>query len=545
MSRGSITLGLAVSVAVVAAATALALPGDLDPSFGAGGFVVSDASSAPDDRVHDVIVQSDGKIVAIGFAQGRPEELVAARYHEGGTLDATFGSGGTVALDIVPFGQGFVRRASLQADGKVVAAGGTSNADFVVVRLLPGGSLDPSFDGDGVVETDFGSFGSFSFDSGAAVAVEPDGKIVVAGRASVPFPNPWVSGFALARYHSNGTLDISFDGDGRLLDAVGPMAAASDLAILPDGRIVVAGHAGTPGFDRQFVIRRYSATGVPAGTSYVTFDGSAEASAMALTVDGRIVVAGRTSNAFAVARLTSDGTLDGSFDGDGKLTTEIGPGLSAVALDVVVDASGKIVAGGATTTTGAQDFALARYTTDGSLDPSFGGDGIVTTGFDAGTFERLGGVALAADGDIVAAGWTGAGCGASGCAFNFGLARYDGDPPDIEVNVDIKPGSDENAVTPDKGTIPVGVLSTAVFDATSVDPSNVCFGDADVLSERDCTEEHDRGHVEDIDSDGRADLVLHFTAAESGIDLGDVSACLTGRTYAGVAIRGCDLIRTH
>ena len=203
----------------------------------------------------------------------------------------------------------------------------------------------------------------------------------------------------------------------------------------------------------------------------------------------------------------------GASTATGSSPTEIGPGLSAVALDVVVDASGKIVAGGATTTTGAQDFALARYTTDGSLDPSFGGDGIVTTGFDAGTFERLGGVALAADGDIVAAGWTGAGCGASGCAFNFALARYDGDPPDIEVNVDIKPGSDENAVTPDKGTIPVGVLSTAVFDATSVDPSSVCFGDADVLSERDCTEEHDRGHVEDIDSDGRADLVLHFTAA--------------------------------
>ena len=199
MSRGSITLGLAVSVAVVAAATALALPAiSTRPSVPE----VSSSrtpSSAPDDRVHDVIVQSDGKIVAIGFAQGRPEELVAARYHEGGTLDATFGSGGTVALDIVPFGQGFVWRASLQADGKVVAAGGTSNAEFVVVRLLPGGSLDPSFDSDGVVETDFGSFGSFSFDSGAAVAVEPDGKIVVAGRASVPFPNPWVSGFALAR----------------------------------------------------------------------------------------------------------------------------------------------------------------------------------------------------------------------------------------------------------------------------------------------------------------------------------------------------------
>ena len=169
----------------------------------------------------------------------------------------------------------------------------------------------------------------------------------------------------------------------------------------------------------------------------------------------------------------------------------------------------------------------------------------MTTDIGGGTFDRLGGVALAPDGDILAAGATGPGCGPTGCQFAFGLVRYEGDSPELEVAVDIKPGSDDNRVTPDKGTIPVAIVTTDAFDATAVEPASICFGDAETPSERTCTEVHGRGHVEDVNADRRTDLVVHFEAAASGIDTGDDSACLSGRTRDGIAVRGCDSIRTH
>ena len=546
MRVGLGTLVLAALGGAVGLATALALPGDLDPGFGNSGILVSDVSQATDDRVHDVLVQPDGRILAIGFGQGRPEELVAARYFENGTLDPSFGSGGTIATDIVPFGQGIVRRAALQADGKIVAAGNTNLGDFLVVRLRSDGSLDPTFDGDGVATTDFGSPFSFSSDSAAAIAVQPDGRIVVAGRASLPTPNPWVNGFAVARYDTNGALDPSFDGDGRLVTSVGPNAVGTAVAIHPAGHIVVAGSAGFAGADRRFAVMFYGGSGATMGSAQVDLAGEDEATSVAVQGDGKVVVAGRSNDDFAVVRLFPLGGTDPTFDGDGSVLTTIAPGVAATALDLAVQSNGKIVAAGATTTAGIQDFALARYASNGSLDTSFGGDGIVTTDLNGGVFDRIGGIDLAPDGDIVAGGWTGTSCNTVGCAFrfDFGLVRYLGDPPELGVAIDVRPGSDSNPVELDRGVVPVAVLTTDGFDATTVDAASVCFGDAEAAAQRDCTEAHGRGHVEDANADGRPDLVLHFETAETGIDPGDTTACLTGRTSTGIAIRGCDRIRT-
>ena len=539
-------LGLIAPVVVALAgtvglATALALPGDLDPGFGNGGHLVSDVSQATDDRAHDVIVQPDGRILAIGFGQGLPEELVAARYLGDGTLDPSFGNGGKVALDIVTFGQGVVRRAALQPDGKIVGVGSATTGDFLVVRLTAGGGLDPTFDGDGVVMTDFGLPFSFSLDSAAAVAVQADGKIVVAGRVL----NGFTSAFGVARYDQSGALDPTFDGDGRWVSAIGPDAGATAVAIHPAGRIVVAGSAGFAGPDRRFVVVFLDDSGgTQVGTSFVDLAGVDEATSVAVQSDGKVVVAGRSNDDFAVVRLGTLGGTDPTFDRDGSVLTTIAPGVAAIALDVAVQSNGKIIAAGATTTAGVQDFALARYTSEGSLDTAFGGDGIVTTDVGGGVFDRLGGIDIAPDGDIVAAGWTGTGCTAVGCFLNFGLARYEGDPPAVEVDIDVKPGSAENSIIAGTGALPVAILSTSAFDATTVNASSVCFGDANTASERDCTEMHGRGHVEDANGDGDADLVLHFDAAETGIEVGDTTACLTGRTNTGVAIQGCDVIRT-
>ena len=115
----------------------------------------------------------------------------------------------------------------------------------------------------------------------------------------------------------------------------------------------------------------------------------------------------------------------------------------------------------------------------------------------------------------------------------------------VTVLVDIKPGSDTNPINlRSKGVIPVAILSTASFDATTVDPASVCFGDAEDASQRDCTEAHGKGHLEDVNGDGRLDLLLHFETQQTGIDPGDTQACLTGKTFTGVSVEGCDAITT-
>jgi hypothetical protein len=118
-------------------------------------------------------------------------------------------------------------------------------------------------------------------------------------------------------------------------------------------------------------------------------------------------------------------------------------------------------------------------------------------------------------------------------------------PPASEVSVDIKPGSTLNPVNlSSKGLVPVAVLTTETFDATAIDPHTVCFGEEDDPSERDCTEKHGIGHIEDVNGDGQSDLVLHYEVSQTGIDPGDSTACLSGETFAGVDVEGCDAIRT-
>ncbi len=118
-------------------------------------------------------------------------------------------------------------------------------------------------------------------------------------------------------------------------------------------------------------------------------------------------------------------------------------------------------------------------------------------------------------------------------------------PPTVQVRVDIKPGSTVNPINlSGTGSLPLAILATESFDATTVDPNTVCFGDDDNPSQRDCTERHGMGHIEDVDGDGRSDLVLHYEVSETGIDPGDTMACLSGKTFADVNIEGCDSIRT-
>ncbi len=516
--RRSTLLACVALAAVLLVLPALAAPGDLDATFGVGGKVTTDFA-AGDDFASGAAIQNDGKIVAAGYATAAGFDFIGfalARYNPDGSLDASFGSGGRVTTDF-----GTAADVAIQEDGRIVAAGRNYLGDFALARYNSDGSLDASFGGSGKIITDFGDA-----DGGNAVAIQADGRIVAAG--STGFGD-----FALARYNPDGSLDAGFGGDGKVTTTFGSFGEfAFELAIQADGKIVAAG-AG-PGFT-DFALARYNPDGSLdagfGGDGKVTTDFGSNVEAafgVAVQADGAIVAVG---TGFALVRYNPDGSLDASFGSGGKVTTNISSFANAVA----VQADGRIAVAGASS----GDFALVRYNPDGSLDASFGSGGRVTTDFGSAT-DRASDVAIQGDGKIVAAGGT-LGAGFSG----FALARYESGGA-LAVSIDVKPGGSVNPIKlSSRGVVPVAILTTDSFDATTVSPGTVCFGDDDNPSERDCTEAHGKGHIEDVNGDGRPDLVLHYEVSQTGIDLGDRTACLTGRTTANASIEGCDSIETR
>jgi uncharacterized delta-60 repeat protein len=249
--RLAYALVLAAALLVVFAVPSAAAPGQLDPSFGVGGTVVTEFPSSYS-GARAVAVQADGRIVAAGFAHTNDtilQDFAVVRYDASGALDPTFGTGGRVRTD---FGGRFdeASAVAVQSDGRIVVAGSSSDAtgsDMAVARYNSDGTLDTSFDGDGTALVDFGSEAS-----ARAVAVQPDGKVVLAGWVSHPVGGGCcVADFALARLTSAGALDSSFDGDGQVVTDFLPGAdnghdAAQAVLVQADGRIVAAG-AGVAG----------------------------------------------------------------------------------------------------------------------------------------------------------------------------------------------------------------------------------------------------------------------------------------------------------
>jgi uncharacterized delta-60 repeat protein len=430
---------LAVAVLVAFAVPAAAAPGQLDPSFGAGGTVVTEfASSYSGARA--VAVQADGRIVAAGFAHDNNSivsDFALTRYDASGALDPTFGTDGRVRTD---FGGRFdeALAAAIQSDGKIVVAGSSSDAtgyDMAVARYNSDGTLDPTFDGDGMALIDFGGESS-----ARAVALQPDGKIVLAGGVSQPIgAGCCVSDFALARLTSAGGLDTSFDGDGRVVTDLLPGAdnghdAAQAVLVQADGRILAAG-AGVAGVvSVDFAVARYLANGSLDPTfsddGLVTTDFVGyfdEIRDLAVDTGGRIVAGGQScefpGNAdevcdFGLVRYTANGTLDRRFGRQGRVRTDLGGDVGEGIRGVVVQTDGRIVATGDTAGPGGPDVGLTRYRSDGRLDRSFGVNGIVITPVSPST-DEVGGLALQADGRVVVAGTT-----AVSQSFGFFVSRY-------------------------------------------------------------------------------------------------------------------------
>lgn len=366
------------------------------------------------------------------FPAERATATVTVRFPPG-ALDPGFGAGGGVGVPVGPAGRSSQASGlAIQPDGKIVAAGATTDntfspprTDFAFVRLNSDGTLDPAFAGGKKI---------ISFAAGdtaaSAVALQLDGKIVAAGSA--------IAGggadFALVRVQSDGTLDTTFGNPtGGLVttDFSSPADLAFAVAIQSDGKIVAAGLT-TSGAATDFALSRYNPDGsldpsFGTGGKVTTNLGTNDAArALAIQADGKIIAAGfavnGTNSEFALVRYNSNGTLDPSFGTAGKVTTHIGIG-DALVNAVAIESDGKIVAAGSATNGLNTDFALARYNPDGTPDAAFGAGGITTTDFSGGN-DDANGLRIQPDGKIVAAG---AVLGSPGTGDDFGLARYNPD----------------------------------------------------------------------------------------------------------------------
>jgi len=349
--------------------------GTLDASFDGDGKVITPIGSS-DDAAVDIALQSDGRIILAGYSyNGIRNKFALVRYNGDGSLDNSFEGDGIVVSDFNTTLNEEAYALALLADGKILVAGITShtktdhigmNADFTLVRYNADGTLDASFDGDGMVWTDFAD----GYDYPYNVFVQSDGKIILAGmRGIILSSGSFDYDFAVIRYNPDGSIDNAFGTNGKVTTAVGTRSDyMKDAALGADGKIVLVGEVYN-GSKFQFGIVRYNAD----GSLDISLDGDGIllssiserqdiATSVEIESDGKMVVGGYSlgniSNNFSLARYLSSGTLDNSFDGDGRAFTEFGG--SDIAWDLKLNGD-RIYLAGFTNSNGDNDFAIAAY----------------------------------------------------------------------------------------------------------------------------------------------------------------------------------------
>jgi len=450
------------------AAVFAAVPGILDTTFNSAGIQAGTESTTINSSTSNndgqaVAIQADGNIVVVGVVNGSPVDFGVARFLANGGLDPAFNTSGaqpgTVQFSIVGSPDSQAQAVAIQADGKIVVAGfalidslsalATAQPTFAVARLNPDGTLDSEFNSGGTQTVSFGG----GLSQAQAVAIQSDGKIVLAGIASVGGNDV----FAVARLNTDGTIDLPFGGSDTGINSttVGGMSTngGAAVAIQADGKIVIAGFAGNGDLINQFGVARFNADGTldttafnvlgtQPGTNAININGGAsgKAYAVAIQADGKIVLAGESpvgfNETFAAARFNSDGTLDetfnaGSLTQPGTVTTTVQDSTSAIGTSVAIQENGKIIIAGQADVGGANHFAVARFLTNGTLDTTFNPDDLIQPGTNATLIDNTNeaavgsSVALQSDGKIVIAGTVLFSGGSP--ADKFAVARFNGD----------------------------------------------------------------------------------------------------------------------
>jgi len=437
---GALVTSLLAGLGTTGAASAgVPDPGDLDRHFAGTGKTTLDIRHS--DSAQGIAIDAQGRIVVAGSTSDATSgDFTVARYMPDGSLDPSFGTDGIVRTDF----SGRADRATaldLDSDGRMVVAGmskGPRGLDYcAMARYRTNGSLDPSFGDGGRVLASLGG----PDNSIHAMAIDSQGRIVVAGQRYRYHDTFDYYDFLVGRFTPNGTLDSTFGRNGTVsTDLVYTLDWAYSVALDSRDRIIAAGEASSYGETSSSALARYRPGGGldtsfgDGGKVETSFGNHIYDEADAVTVDdaGRIIAAGGGSlyhTEFTLSRYDPDGNLDASFGSGGMVRTRFPDSAWANAL--ALDGQGRIVAVGSNTTGAVGQLALARYKPDGSLDGSFGSGGMVMTPFGRENDVRGDAAAIDERGRIVAAGTVYSGSGS-----DFALARYvarDKAPPEVQV----------------------------------------------------------------------------------------------------------------
>lgn len=370
-------------------------PGQLDPFFGTNGIVRNSFGSKINESTQgrQVLLQADGSMYIL--TETKEQTLIAKRL-KNGSPDSSYGKNGFSVS--VPFAYA---HAAMQPDGKIVVAGRCLNNnssenfyDFGVARFNTNGSLDNTFNGSGKITTDYGYDDAANY-----IAIQSDGRVLIGG-STVSKGGEFSYGVLLL-YNQNGSLEKTTIIGDFLANAIG---------IQKDGKIVTAGYKSFINDDGDYAdssaLARYNADGSLDGTfcgdgiQSFNYEGN---TSINFQTDGKLIITSHNT----ITRFNKDGSLDNTFSGDGKQLTSFPIASLAIQTD------GKLVAAGGTN----NDFSVARYNTNGSLDITFSGDGKLTTAFSGTDFANS--VVIQTDGKIVAVGNTSAGTNSK-----FAVARY-------------------------------------------------------------------------------------------------------------------------
>jgi uncharacterized delta-60 repeat protein len=398
---------LLLVVTSLTASFAYAAPGDLDTTFSTDGKRTLSFFNESS-RGHAVMVRPDGRIVIAGTCGPfLASYFCITQIGATGLIDDAFGSQG-IGVQVVQIGDSdTVTAAALQPDGKIVVAGyckvGT-RYDFCLARLTAAGRPDSSFDDNGQLTTDVSPNGS---DYAFAIAIQSDGKIVVAGRCG-NFGQP--SNFCVVRYESNGTLDDSFSSDGKASTDIVQDDTVNAVAIQADGKIIAAGTCADSSsiVDERFCIVRYRTIGlVDTGFPIMPARGGSNGdrsvvAAIVVQPDGRFVAVGycdigSSGNRACLSRYNTDGSTDLTFRSTPWPEANFTPSAAAFRPD------GKIAVAGNKGAGMSNRFVIALYNSDGTLDQSFGLDGQAVADF-ANTGDAAKAIAVQSDGKFVLAG---------------------------------------------------------------------------------------------------------------------------------------------
>jgi uncharacterized delta-60 repeat protein len=416
-----------------------AAEGTLDPSFSGDGIVTTDIPGTTFSEINDIAIQQDGKIVAVGDAQEASAQMTVARYNTNGSLDTTFGNNGIV-INIDGFLGSIGNSVAIQNDKIYVAGSGGTISDptvnFTVVRLNEDGTLDTTFNGVGFVKTDIGTTSLINEIIVTDNAIYAGGQSTIAG----------ITYFTVAKYNLNGSLDTTFNASGSGSGVPGVVVTQIDAStdsrindiVLQDGKIVAVGQTNIAGVT-QIALARYNengtldttfnSTGAQPGVIIQTVPGFVTSFGNGIALqNGQIVIVGTAINAGSIAsivlvRYNIDGSLDTTFGNDGIVLTNGG----SIGNDIEIQRDNKIVVAGAgvlSATDFTTGFLVVRYNVNGSLDTTFNPNGPTPgkTITQINTVSQANAVLIQQDNKIVLGGF-------SGPDFSdtvFTLARYIG-----------------------------------------------------------------------------------------------------------------------